>query len=115
EGQREPRDADGRVQGPARAARRVADARVERPVPRARSTGPEEAQRTGTATGHRRLTLACWRFLRRQAVADPRLAHDVAGVRRIRLDFLPQLRDQHPEVFRLADRVRAPDLAQDSA
>ena len=36
-------------------------------------------------------------------------------MRRIGFDLLPQLSHEHPEVFRLVHRVRAPDRFQDDA
>src|ERR1700687_4666116 len=50
-----------------------------------------------------------------QSVTDPRLADEVLRVRGIALDFLAELCNQHPEMLRLFDRVRAPNRLQDGA
>src|SRR5689334_22715096 len=50
-----------------------------------------------------------------EAVADPRLADEIARVRRVELDFPAQLRDEHPEMLGLIDGVRSPHGFQDRA
>src|SRR5205823_8957133 len=42
-------------------------------------------------------------------VADPRLSHEVARVRRIRFELLAELAHKHPQVLRLFLRRFAPD------
>src|SRR5436305_12572958 len=52
------------------------------------------------------------KLLSGQAVPDPRLAHDVARLRRVVFDLLAQLSNEHPEVLRLIDRVVPPESLQ---
>src|SRR5262249_7383665 len=51
----------------------------------------------------------------RQSIPHPRLAQQVAGMRRIRFDLLSELRDEHPEVLRLIDGTSTPDRLQNGA
>src|ERR1043166_8831095 len=50
-----------------------------------------------------------------EAVADPRLGEDVAGLGRRGLELPAQRVHQHAKVLRLIDGVRAPDRFEDRA
>jgi hypothetical protein len=50
-----------------------------------------------------------------EAVPDPRFGKNVFGLRRVLLDFLPQLIDHHAQILRLLPILRPPDNLQKAA
>jgi hypothetical protein len=50
-----------------------------------------------------------------EPISNPGLTLDVPRVRRVGLELLPQLPDQHPKMLGLIDGLRAPDRFEDRA
>src|SRR5262245_56465768 len=55
------------------------------------------------------------RWVRHEAIADPRLAEQISRTGRIVLDLLPQLSHQNPQMLRFVDSVWSPDRLENHA